>query len=530
MNRTTTTLAVLLLLAATWLYARRLGSAPIYLSPDEAIISVDANALARTGRDVRGERLPLYFKIQMPGEERFGWFTPVIFYLSAAVMQARRFDEAGVRLPSVVIGLTDIVLLWLVARRLLKTERVALVAAALLVLTPAHFMLSRYALDYLYPAPFAVGWLLCVIAFLERGDERALLLGGFVLGVGFYTYISSVVMMPLYLGLTLAVVWHRRALRALLATLIGFAIPLLLFVPWIVQHPTAVADTAQRYALYDANRLTVFQGLRQYVAYSSLDRIASTYWRFFDPAFLFFTGDSQATFSTRKAGVFALPLLVLLPLGIAEIVRRHRTPAGLLVLAGFLTAPAAAVLVPEDVSIIRATALLPFGALIAAYGVVSLLRLGWSGRLTAAVLLGLVPIQFTMFARDYFGDYRVRSSPWLGGNLRGALEALIDRERLTAAPAVYFARIRSTAGLLDTRNRWMDAYWRFYLIKHHREDLLARSMPIDTTDVHWMMPGSLVLANEGDRVAAALVASGQLRRVTSIPEIGGEPFFLMLAR
>ena len=146
------------------------------------------------------------------------------------------------------------------------------------------------------------------------------------------------------------------------------------------------------------------------------------------------------------------------------------------------------------------------------------------------VLLILTPIQFASFSHDYFTDYRVRSSPRLGGNLRGALETLIVRERADHAPFVYFTRIRSTSGLLDTRNRWMDAYWRFYLIKHKREDLLERTVSIDTTDVKWMPARSLVLANLGDQLTGALVGAGQLKRVAVIPEIDGPGFFLILQR
>src|SRR5205814_7961276 len=115
-------------------------------------------------------------------------------------------------------------------------------------------------------------------------------------------------------------------------------------------------------------------------------------------------------------------------------------------------------------------------------------------------------------------------------NLRGALETLIVRERADHAPFVYFTRIRSTSGLLDTRNRWMDAYWRFYLIKHKREDLLERTVSIDTTDVKWMPARSLVLANLGDQLTGALVGAGQLKRVAVIPEIDGPGFFLILQR
>ncbi len=187
---------------------------------------------------------------------------------------------------------------------------------------------------------------------------------------------------------------------------------------------------------------------------------------------------------------------------------------------------------------------MPFGALLAMFGVECLWRS--RNRLVAATaaaasrprlarwlavgLLVLIPIQFGVFYRDYFTDYRLRSNPWLGGNLRGALELLIDRATLDRAPSVYFSRLRATSGQLDVRNRWMDAYWRFYLIKHGRQDLLEKTVHVDAIDVGSMREKSLMLANEGDLVTGALVDAGQLKQVALIPEIDREGFFVILQR
>src|SRR4029078_9093449 len=95
-------------------------------------------------------------------------------------------SEVSARLPTVLVGVTDIVLIFFVARRMFKSALLAVASAALLALTPAHFILSRYALDYLYPVPFVLGWLLCVLAYLEHGRTRTLFAATFVLGLGVY--------------------------------------------------------------------------------------------------------------------------------------------------------------------------------------------------------------------------------------------------------------------------------------------------------------------------------------------------------
>ena len=92
----------------------------------------------------------------------------------------------------------DIALMYLVARHLFRSDFIAAIAAGLLALTPAHFIHSRYGMDYVYPVPFILAWLLCLVLYNEKPRTWLLVLGSSILGIGFYCYISSIVMMPLY--------------------------------------------------------------------------------------------------------------------------------------------------------------------------------------------------------------------------------------------------------------------------------------------------------------------------------------------
>src|SRR5262245_28484763 len=124
----TIAIAIGIAVATSVLYGWRLSEAPIYISPDEAIISVDAYTLASTGRDVHGRFLPLYFQIQLPGETRMGWFTPVIFYLMVLFLKLLPLSEATIRMPSVLVGVADVVLMYFIGRRLFQREWLAILA------------------------------------------------------------------------------------------------------------------------------------------------------------------------------------------------------------------------------------------------------------------------------------------------------------------------------------------------------------------------------------------------------------------
>jgi hypothetical protein len=145
-------------------------------------------------------------------------------------------------------------------------------------------------------------------------------------------------------------------------------------------------------------------------------------------------------------------------------------------------------------------------------------------RATGLVLLAAVPLHFTFFTVDYFRDYPRGSAFWFGWNKRGAIEELLTRERQQPSPAVYVSTHHIS---------YIDAYWRLYLIKQGRQDLLARTVYFDAErDVVETIPaGSLVLAGRDDTsLLAPSIDAGLLRRVATIPEPADPPFFSILVR
>jgi 4-amino-4-deoxy-L-arabinose transferase-like glycosyltransferase len=521
-------------------YATRLSYSPVYLHHDEVFFALQAHSIASTGRDVYGRFFPLYFQMS-----ENVWFQPVLVYFTGLFLTVLPLSESAVRLPSAVLGTIDVVLVYLIGRRMFKRELPAVSAAVLLGLTPAHFIHSRLAMDYIYPVPFVMAWLLCLLIFLERRQMWMLFIATSFLGIGFYTYIASVVMMPLYLLVTAAALSGigPRPARIYAVAAAGFIWPLLILIPWAAHHADALIATAGRYQLanlpalavtgagsagFDAGGVASVAGilreLRRSTHFSGLIGRLSLYWYFFDPSYLFLTGGyANVLSSTRRVGVFVIPIAILLPIGLNQLITARRTRADLILLSGLVTAPfAACLVVPEPFAIDRELELLPFAALIATIGAMRL----WSAReqrwrVLAVCLLALVPLHFGWFYRDYFNDYRVRSAFWFEGNRRGAFETIIAREPQQHPPAVY----------VSAEIPYVDRFWTLYAIKHHREDLLARSVYFGPDDFDLRaVPSHSLIMMPSDARADALVASGGLRRIALIPEPGDPPTFTILER
>lgn len=535
MDRKSLLRLVLFALAVQVLYALGLGHTPPHLHRDEVDIALQAQSISTTGRDLDGRLLPLYFRMHNLGPNV--WFHPLIVYVTAVFLWFLPFSEAALRFPTTVIATLNVVLMYFVARRLFGTERRAFFAAALLAMTPAHFLHGRLVFDFIYPLPFVLAWLLCLLKYLDTGRPWLLFAATTALGIGVFSYIASVIMMPVYLALTALVLVSKRliSIRTGVIAAAGFLWPLLLWIPWLATQPTFVAEVFNRYGVTGGAEAlplapagsSIAELVRSAAGHFRFSKVAervTLYWAFFDPAFLYLIGGfTRMTNSTRLVGVFLLPFILLVPVGLVQMVTVRRTVISVVIFAGFVLAPVAAVLtVLEPYASDRELAVVVFGVLIATYGVERLLALrGRAGRAFAIGVIALVPLHFLFFQWHYFGDYHLRSAVHYEWNHRDALEAIIARQDVNRPRPVYLTTAPPTPRA---------GFWRLALVKHQRLDLLAHTTYFDaaTLDLATLPPNSLVLATVDE--LRVLAGPGKLRVVYSAPEPGDDPFFHVLER
>ncbi|MDO8677370.1 MAG: glycosyltransferase family 39 protein [Acidobacteriota bacterium] len=502
--------AVVLVVAATAaVYATRLSFAPIYLVHDEIKFSLQAISVAHDGRDLNGRFLPVYFSEPAFTAGR----DPMMIYATALALLVLPLSEAAVRLPTALVGVLNVLLMLVLARTLFKSDAVALAAAGMLALSPGHFIFSRMALSVLYPLPFVMLWLISLQRFQERADGRVLMAGTAALGLGIYGYLAGLVMMPVYLLLTGLYLAERRSPRWFGWAVAGFAVTLIPLLLWQVAHPERYAELIRAYRV-GSDGADQAPGLSTLFSLAGVKLRLAEWWYYFNPEFLFLSGDTSMTNSTRRAGLFPIVFAVLLPIGIYRLSRTGGFER--IVLIGFATAPLAAVLTGTmDLNRYRALFALPFGVLVATYGLTTL----WSarGRAWRWVAVGLVlaiPFQFWGFYRDYIGPYRDTSSTWYGGNLRAALAEAV---RIQPAGPV----------LLSRRIPYAEDYWRFYAhVWHLPTGAPPVSLDGDTFDPRSAEPGSALIAMPGEPWLPALGRHGWIQ-VSTITEPTGSPSFVV---
>ncbi|MEO7158880.1 MAG: hypothetical protein ABI039_15040 [Vicinamibacterales bacterium] len=240
-----------------------------------------------------------------------------------------------------------------------------LIAAAAVMMAPLLWTQASALPSSLHPLLCVGLWLLAIAQLSSTRRVWWAGVAGAALGAGIYLSVASVVMMPCYVVLTLAVGLSSRALSrtAVMVFLGAFTVTALpLFVGWAMR-PEQFREIVNSHHLYDANRYNFLQGTREVTSWVGLTARSEVFWDYLNPAFLFVTGR-----------VLAWPLVVLLPVGLYYALVKDSTMPGRLALVGYVAAPLAASLTAEPPVAARILWIIPFAALLSACAVAHVRR------------------------------------------------------------------------------------------------------------------------------------------------------------
>jgi len=504
--RTTAVLAaVVLVVLAGWLYTRNLADVPPHVMHDEAQFALQAQSIAQGGRDLSGRFLPVFFtEPEFPAGR-----DPAIVYATAAILKVAPFGEASARYATALVGVLDVVVMFVLVRALCGSTPLGLMAAGMIAFTPVHFIRARLALSPMYSIPVILLWLWTLIEYEKKPTVPRGMLTGAWLGLGLYTYLACVIMMPLYLAASAMLLLRRHGLSSAAALIAGFAIAAVPMLIWYGAHPERVAQIVGSYREFsNAPEVSSVEGIRTRV---------SLFWSFFDPAFLFISGDSSLINSTRQAGFFPAAFAVLLPVGLYWIAKSRR-PVFWVIGAGFVLSPLAAV-ASGAIEMNRLMFAIPFGVLVAAIGAAMMLGGRSAEQLAVLLLLASIPLQFARFHTDYSYRYRDSVGTWFGGNIRGAYVPVIAGEPLHGARPV----------LISERIPFARRYWRFYALASGRPDLIDHPVYFDGHPPD-APSGSKLVCGTGAPDCQSIAAGAGWRKVLSSGDPGGPPSFDVFAR
>jgi 4-amino-4-deoxy-L-arabinose transferase-like glycosyltransferase len=479
---------VVLLVVAAAVYLTRLSYVPPYLMQDEVNFSLQAHAIATTGHDTNRRFMPLYF-----AETGFeAGRDPVMIYWTALFLTIAPLSESSVRFPTALLAVLTIGGMFFLGRRVFASEGMGLLAAALLAATPGYFTNARLALSIVYATPIIVAWLYCTHRAVEGHRRAWVVASGVCLGIGLYTYLASLIVMPVLLLAAVAVFVAMGRSRDARWMVAGFAVMLAPLALWLIFHPDRFTNLLAAYRPSDA---ATAAGMREQV---------TAFWMFFSPDYLFLTGDGRLTNSTRFAGLFPLASAVLIPIGLYRLIQKDAGAVGFLVVAGFMLSPLATA-ASGRLEINRVLHVLPFGVLAAVAGLRYMWMSGGSARIAGAVLTLSVALQFASFYNNYTGPYRTQAAAWFGGNSRTAINAVLDQLGGESRP-VYL-----------NRRTPIERYWKFFAAARRRDDLTDHPTYFEPSALEpdTLPPGSFIVCESDIGIGKQLAGDPRWRHVVA---------------
>ena len=127
---------ILVILLASFLRLWQLGNIPAGTPDDEASYIYNSYSIWHTGRDILGNFLPLSFNAHSSQ-------SPVEVYLTAPFVGLLGLSLFSARLPAALLGIGSVFLIFLITDLLFKNERLSVISAFLLSISPWALQINR---------------------------------------------------------------------------------------------------------------------------------------------------------------------------------------------------------------------------------------------------------------------------------------------------------------------------------------------------------------------------------------------------
>ena len=388
---------MLIVILAAILRFYQLDSNPPALSWDEAAIGWNAKSIFHTRRDEWGTRLPLVFR-------SFGDYkAPLYIYLTAPIVGIFGLNEISIRLLSVLAGVASVVVLYLLAKQLARDNRIALISATLLAITPWSVMLSRGAFEQ----NLALFFILLNIYFFSLALKKPIWFyaSAFFFALSLYTYHSPKIFLPLFL-IALVVIFRKTLFtKKNIKSIIGaFIFGLVLLAPLV--KSTFKEGAAMR---FQGTSVFYEKGEKLPHNFNLVKKLTTNYLVHYSPTFYYSGVSDNFRTQLKNQGIMLWISAPFLILGLWYLYQQRQKNWAKLIIAWFLLGPAAAVIGKEAPHSIRAMNILPALLITTAIGVKQVINKYKKPGLY--IICGLTLVNLGFFLNHYFTKYPVYSAP-----------------------------------------------------------------------------------------------------------------------
>lgn len=388
-------IAVFITVSLWLLFTFKLTDVPPGINGDEAAIGLNAVLISQTGKDLRGNFLPLFSSL--PDSQ--DWKQPVTVYATALAFKIFGSSYFTLRAVSVFFSVFSAYLMFLLINQI-KGFKLALMGVFIFVTAPIIMIQSHLALENIAPLPLIIFFLILLHKYHIKHKTKYLIWAGVSLGLALFSYLGMRLIVPV-LAASTGILRARKNLKTWIL-LGGVLLPFfILLIASKSQYPGAILGLFRPY------------GLRSYQDFF-LSYISS-----FDPSFLFIAGDTTPYHSTGKHGMFLLASLPLFILGMIRIIQQKKSFL-IFILATFFLIPAFFYFSSTIHRASRLLAIVPFFVIIATVGVEYIFR----KKIIFAILTFLMILNYADFLNDYWYHYPQRVKQEFAVPLHKVFESL----------------------------------------------------------------------------------------------------------
>ena len=197
---------------------------------DEAMTVLNANSLAKSGTDILGEKLPIYFDTWLHGGQ-----SPFATYLVAIMIKLFGYSLFVTRVPMFVFSMLGLVAFYKFLKEVIpENETLINIAFCLACISPWHLYSSAFTLDCNFLPHIAMFGMYFLAKGINSTKSRYFVISMLFFGLGFYCYILSAIIIPVLLAVLFLILLIKKKV-SFKNTIISVITIFIVAIPFILQ-------------------------------------------------------------------------------------------------------------------------------------------------------------------------------------------------------------------------------------------------------------------------------------------------------
>lgn len=197
---------------------------------DEVMTVLNANSLAKSGTDILGEKLPIYFDTWL-----YGGQSPFATYLVAIMIKLFGYSLFVTRVPMFVFSMLGLIAFYKFLKEVVpENETLINIAFCLACISPWHLYSSAFTLDCNFLPHIAMFGMYFLAKGINSTKSRYFVISMLFFGLGFYCYILSAIIIPVLLAVLFLILLIKKKV-SFKNTIISVITIFIVAIPFILQ-------------------------------------------------------------------------------------------------------------------------------------------------------------------------------------------------------------------------------------------------------------------------------------------------------